>query len=101
MNKEENKKSTKESQLIATLITKEASGRIFSGSTILITPEAKYTIVNGKLTTAPEKVEDYNISVQEEINNIIQIAQMPMNKMIGKEEYFIQIYGSAPEINLK
>jgi hypothetical protein len=91
----EEEKQTRNSKLVATIIT-----HLNNKNTILITPGAKYTLEDGRLIIAPESVENYNTAVKKEIDKITQRAQAPMNNILGKEEYFIQIYGSALDIKL-
>ena len=94
MTDETNTPNRKESKLVATVIS-------HNEEITLITPEVRYQLYKGRLTKAPENVNDYNKTVQEEIGKITQRAQTPIIGILEKEEYVIEIYGgSASKINL-
>ena len=88
MEKDTQEEMKDKSKLVATVIQFGESGQ----RTVLITPQAKYYFVGGRLSH-PERVEDYNQAVKEEIEKITVRAKKPMARTITQEDYHIQIFG--------
>ena len=80
-------KKYQESKLVATAITE---GDLVT----LITPNARYEIVDGRVTVHPIK------GYREEVASTFESMREKANTGFFNKEYHVRIFGTAPDVNL-